>query len=101
MVPVTLTQTNKTVLAPRWRFMERINSSLPSVPGGASMAQLTAIMNSERANTIESATVMSHYLHIVCDHKVPMQQVDEAMRRSHEKRGLPTPPPSPLVSPCK
>lgn len=88
---VLATYNGRRILVPRYRFMEKINTSLPNVPGGPSPAQIAIIMQSEQANTVDAASVQTLFLHLVHDHKVPQAQINEAMKRCYPAFGLPMP----------
>jgi hypothetical protein len=81
VMPVVDPRNGKFTATPRFRFLESINSRLPAVPGGPSPAQISQMNESSGSNTVDGKSVSSMFYHLVNDHKVPQQQIWDALKR--------------------
>ena len=78
------------VLTPRFRFMTRINEQMPNVPGMEMSAnEVAQKMREDSGITVDGNSVASMFKHLVTDHKIPLQQIEEAMRQVHARRNVP------------
>ncbi len=86
VMPVIDPRNGKFTVTPRFRFLESINSQLPTVHGGLTPAQISQITKTSASNTVDGQSVSSMFYHLVNDHKVPQRQIWDAIKRCSEIR---------------